>query len=144
MSDTMAIRLLSLLMLLVLSCSPSGRDGEEIERIMLAQQEAWNRGSVREFMQPYWPSDSLCFIGRRGVTKGWQATLDNYLMAYPDTSAMGRLQFTNSSVDVLSDDAAYVIGKWELFRSEDTLAGYYSLLWRKMSGKWLIVADHSS
>ncbi|MFN9798556.1 MAG: DUF4440 domain-containing protein, partial [Bacteroidota bacterium] len=80
----MAIRLLSLLMLLVLSCSPSGRDGEEIERIMLAQQEAWNRGSVREFMQPYWPSDSLCFIGRRGVTKGWQATLDNYLMAYPE------------------------------------------------------------
>lgn len=95
-------------------------------------------------MEPYWHSDSLQFIGKRGITHGWQATLDNYKKGYPDRAAMGTLQFTNLSIDVLSDSSAYVIGKWELFRTADTLSGHYSLLWKKMGDKWQIVADHSS
>jgi ketosteroid isomerase-like protein len=119
-------------------------ESSALDSIMLVQQDAWNRADIEGFMQPYWKSDSLCFIGKRGLTFGWQNTLDNYKKGYPDAAAMGRLQFTNHSLDVLSDDHAYVIGKWELFRVADTLSGHYSLLWKKISGKWVIVADHSS
>jgi len=121
-----------------------GAEASAIDSIMLAQQDAWNRADIEGFMQSYWKSDSLCFVGKRGLTFGWQNTLDNYKKGYPDAAAMGRLQFTNQSLDVLSDSQAYVIGKWELFRSADTLSGHYSLLWKKISGKWVIVADHSS
>ena len=125
---------------------PADRTAEaaSIDSLMQAQQSAWNNADIEGFMQPYWKSDSLCFIGKRGLTFGWQNTLDNYRKGYPDAAAMGRLQFTNHSLDVLSDDHAYVIGKWELFRVADTLSGHYSLLWKKISGKWVIVADHSS
>jgi hypothetical protein len=57
---------------------------------------------------------------------------------------MGKLQFTNLSMELIGDSSAYVIGKWELFRTIDTLSGHYSLLWKNRNGKWLIVADHSS
>ncbi len=111
---------------------------------MDAQQLAWNRGDLEGFMEGYWKSDSLRFIGKRGITFGWQPTLDNYKKSYPDTQAMGKLQFTNLTLELTGDSSAYVIGKWELFRTADTLNGHYSLLWKNIQGRWLIIADHSS
>jgi ketosteroid isomerase-like protein len=120
---------------------------EEKRRIadaMNAQQDAWNHANLEGFMAAYWRSDSLCFIGSRGLNYGWQTTLNNYQRSYPDAAAMGRLQFTNEALDVLDQNNAYVIGKWELFRTEDTLSGHYTLLWKKKAGEWVVVADHSS
>lgn len=115
-----------------------------IQQVMDQQQADWNRGDIDGFMQGYWASDSLRFIGKRGITFGWQSTLDNYKKSYPGNEAMGRLQFTNLKMETLSDSSAYVIGKWELFRTTDTLSGHYSLLWKNINGRWMIVADHSS
>jgi len=142
--------LIFLSLLLLFSCKERKQNSVNaeaigmIQQVMDRQEEAWNRGDLEGFMQGYWQSDSLRFIGKRGITYGWQATLDNYKKGYPDASAMGELQFTNLSMEITGDSTAYVIGKWELFRTEDTLAGHYSLLWRMLQGHWLIVADHSS
>jgi ketosteroid isomerase-like protein len=108
------------------------------------QQKAWNQGDLESYMNGYWKSDSLRFIGKRGITYGWQPTLDNYKKGYPNADAMGQLQFENLSMELTGDSSAYVIGKWMLFRTNDTLSGHYSLLWKCMNGRWLIVADHSS
>ncbi len=116
----------------------------ELNNLMLEQQASWNAGNIEDFMKHYWKSDSLMFIGKKGLNYGWQNTLDNYKKSYPDKAAMGRLQFTNLYNKTLSDSSAYIIGKWELFRTLDTLAGHYTLLWHKIDGKWVIVADHSS
>jgi ketosteroid isomerase-like protein len=127
--------------------SPKRSDAQSIaaiQAVMDTQQVAWNRGDIDGFMQGYWASDSLRFIGKRGITFGWQSTFDNYKKSYPGTEAMGRLQFTNLSMEITGDSSAYVIGKWELFRTADTLSGHYSLLWKCMNGRWIIVADHSS
>ena len=115
-----------------------------IRRIMADQELAWNRGDLEGFMQGYWQSDSLRFIGSRGLTYGWQQTLDNYKKGYPDADAMGKLKFTILSVEPLSKRSAYVIGKWHLARKAGDLSGHYTLLWKKLKGKWVIVADHSS
>ena len=57
---------------------------------------------------------------------------------------MGQLKFTILSVEQLSKRSAYVIGKWRLARKAGDLSGHYTLLWKKIKGKWVIVADHSS
>jgi hypothetical protein len=136
--------------LLIASCndSPSATDKisaiHAIQHVMDEQQAYWNRGDIEGFMQGYWQHDSLRFIGKRGITLGWQPTLDNYKKSYPGTENMGRLKFTNLSMEMTGDSSVYVIGKWELFRIADTLSGHYSLLWKNLDGNWLIVADHSS
>lgn len=119
-------------------------DEEKIRSVLAAQTEAWNRGDAEAFMQGYWKSDSLLFIGKSGVTRGWQNTLNNYKKGYPDTAAMGKLSFDIISVKQLSPDYAFVIGKWMLKRSIGDLSGHYTLLFRKLKGQWMIVADHSS
>jgi len=115
-----------------------------IRAIMAKQELAWNRGDLVDFMDGYWKSDSLRFIGSKGLTYGWQKTLDNYKKGYPDLDAMGKLKFTIISVEQLSGKSAYVIGKWYLTRTIGDLSGHYTLLWKKIQGKWVIVADHSS
>jgi ketosteroid isomerase-like protein len=115
-----------------------------IRSIMAAQEAAWNRGDLNTFMDGYWVSDSLCFIGSRGLTYGWKTTLANYRKGYPTPAAMGRLTFTIIRVEQLSRRSAFVIGGWHLAREQGDLSGHYTLLWKKKKGRWVIVADHSS
>lgn len=115
-----------------------------ISQRMADQQTAWNDGDLEGFMAAYWKSDSLTFIGKNGLKTGWQATLEGYQRGYPDRAAMGQLQFTNLALDSLDRSTWAVIGKWELFRTADTLAGHYSLIWQKRHGQWVIISDHSS
>ena len=50
---------------------------KEIRAVLALQDEEWNRGNIAGFMESYWKSDSLMFIGKSGITYGWQKTLDN-------------------------------------------------------------------
>lgn len=115
-----------------------------IEKIMHEQQVAWNKGDLDGFMLSYWNNDSLKFIGKNGITYGWKSTLANYKKSYPDKATMGELTFTIISVEELSKTSCYVIGKWDLKREKGDVGGYYTLLWKKIDGKWVIVIDHTS
>ncbi|WP_460500636.1 Cif family virulence factor, partial [Hymenobacter agri] len=83
-----------------------------IVQVLNTQTAAWNRGDIPGFMEGYWKSDSLVFIGRKGPTYGWQATLDNYRKGYPDAAAMGKLDFAGLRVSLLAPTAAQVVGRW--------------------------------
>jgi ketosteroid isomerase-like protein len=119
-------------------------DLQQIRKILAKQTKAWNKGDLVGFMQGYWKSEKLQFIGSKGIKYGWKATLEGYQKGYPNKEKMGILKFTILSVKKISKDAAFVIGKWHLTRKNDTPNGHFSLLWRKIKGQWVIVADHSS
>lgn len=121
-----------------------GMEELAIRKVLDNQVTAWNTGNLDKFMQTYWQNDSLMFIGKSGVTYGWQPTLDNYKKHYPDTAAMGKLTYTLLELKPLSSVYYYVIGKYDLRRSIGNLTGYFNLLFKKINGQWLIVTDHSS
>ena len=123
---------------------PSGGDETAIRTTLEEQRLAWNTGNIENFMSAYFQSDSLMFIGKSGITYGWQNTLNNYKKGYPDTAAMGKLDFNILEVKRLSAIYFFVVGKWYLTRSIGNVGGHFTLLWRKIKNKWVIVADHSS
>lgn len=111
----------------------------------LAQQTiAWNAGDLEKFMDGYWHSDSLMFIGKSGYSYGWQNVLKNYKKNYPDTVAMGKLDFKLITVKRLSGLYYSVVGKWHLKRFAGDEGGSFTLLFKKIKKKWLIIQDHSS
>ncbi|NVO84264.1 YybH family protein [Hymenobacter terrestris] len=113
--------------------------------VLSTQTAAWNRGDVAGFMEGYWQNDSLVFIGKSGLTYGWQPTLDNYRRSYPNPAAMGQLDFSRLQIRLLSPDVAQVIGRWHLARpAAGDLQGHFLLVMRRIAGKWVVVADHSS
>lgn len=123
----------------------SSKDKQIILSILQRQTENWNTANVEGFMKGYWESDSLMYIGKGGVTYGYARTLANYKKNYPDKAAMGTLKFDIIKVDFPSKNVAFVVGKWHLTRPEKgDIGGHYTLLWRKINGEWVIVADHSS
>ena len=119
-------------------------DSVAVVTAMARQETAWNRGDIDEFMETYWKSDNLQFIGANGPTYGWQQTLDNYKRRYPDREAMGKLSFDILTIDQRSPTVISLVGKFHLERTIGNLEGYFLLLWQKFDGKWLIVADHTS
>ena len=130
----------------LISCSDDGiKPEEQIKNVMLKQQECWNVGDIDCFMESYNNTDSLRFIGSKGINYGWQTTLDNYKKSYPDKATMGKLAFTFEEIKVFTAVDAYVLGKWELDRKEkENLGGYFSLIWKRINGEWVIISDHTS
>lgn len=117
---------------------------QSVHNIMLAQTQAWNKGNIAEFMQGYWNSDSLLFVGKNGPVYGYTTTLENYKKNYPDTVVMGKLQFNLLSIQQISPTHGFVLGKFLLTRKIGNASGYFTLWLRKINGKWLIIADHTS
>lgn len=119
-------------------------DEKAIRQILDEQTKHWNEGNLDAFMEGYWHSDSLMFIGKSGVTYGYKNALDNYKKGYSDTVQMGKLHFELVSLKRVEKDHYFVVGKWFLNRTVGNLNGVYTLLFRKINGQWMIVVDHSS
>ena len=137
--------LLGFLLLAQTAFSQKNNDEKEMLSLLNRQTADWNAGQIDAFMEGYWKSDSLSFMGASGVTYGWQNTLNNYKKRYPDLATMGQLKFDIVRMNRLEKNAYYLIGKWALTRPEKgNIGGYFSLIFRKIKGKWLIVSDHTS
>ena len=134
----------SLLTIISFSVFSQTKDETEVRNVLAKQNAAWNRGDVDAFMVGYWENDSLMFIGKSGVTYGYKNTLANYKKNYPDTAAMGQLTFTLIKVKKLSPEYFHVTGKYYLTRTIGDASGHFTLVFRKINGKWLIISDHSS
>ena len=142
MKQTLII-MLATLMSSQLFAQPN-KDQKEIFDLLNRQTLSWNKGNIDEFMKGYWNNDSLMFIGKSGVTYGYNNTLNNYKKNYSDSAQMGKLFFDIKMVKKLSPEYYWVLGKWFLKRSVGDVGGHYTLLFRKIKGRWMIVADHSS
>lgn len=136
--------LLAVFYLLTQAAFAQGTDRAQILKVLADQTTAWNNGDMDKFMTGYLKSDSLMMIGKAGITYGYKQILDNYKRNYSDQSKMGTLFFDILEVKKLSREYYFVVGKWFLKRTAGDVGGHYTLLFRKIKGKWMIVADHSS
>lgn len=136
--------LFTIIFFFIFSSLAQKNDKALILKVLSNQQSAWNNGDIETYMKGYWQNDSLMFIGKSGITYGWQQTLNNYKKNYPDTAAMGKLNFDFIEIKRLSVNYFFVVGKWHLARTIGNLNGVFTLLFRKIKNKWVIIKDHSS
>src|SRR5215468_10287674 len=113
----------------------------EIESVLHAQQDAWNRGDIEAFMNGYWKSEHTVFVSGDDVTRGWQKVLDRYKKKYSDRAKMGALTFSEIEITPLSNDSAVALGSWRLKRSGDEPHGRFTLIFRHFPDGWKIIQD---
>ena len=140
-----------LLSLLVAVCSfPTlaqekvDKDVQAVLKVLEVQQEAWNKGDIDAFMEGYWKSDELQFVGGNGPTYGWQATKEGYKRRYPNRDAMGKLSFKIINTNRRDKKVISLVGKFTLTRTIGDLSGHFLLIFQKIKGEWLIVADFTA
>ncbi|MFY7694600.1 MAG: YybH family protein [Sediminibacterium sp.] len=131
-------------MLISVSSMAQSNDEKIIRNILADQISFWNKGDIPGFMQGYWNSDSLVFVGKNGPTYGYNNTLRNYQKNYPNKDYMGILNFDILSVQPMEKDHFFVIGKFMLQRKVGDASGHFTLIFRRINGVWKIVSDHSS
>jgi uncharacterized protein (TIGR02246 family) len=116
----------------------------EIKSVLTAQQDAWNRGDIDSFMNGYARAPSTVFVSEDEVRRGWETVRERYRVKYSDRAKMGKLSFSEIEVTMLSPDAAVVLGRWRLKRTNDEPHGRFTLIFNRLPEGWRIVHDHTS
>jgi hypothetical protein len=127
----------------------SAAAGVEVEAMLHASADSWNRGDLEGFLDDYWRSEELTFSGEEGVTRGWEDVRSRYLNSYwSDGATRDSLRFEAIEVTELGQEHALALGQYVLFRPEEgglvSGTGFFSLVLGKMEGDWKILHDHTS
>lgn len=133
--------------LLLTACpKPTSSPASDLEAVLAAQADAWNRGDIPAFMDTYVKSNALRFASGGTVQRGWRQTLERYQTRYPTTEAMGRLAFEDLETMMLSPEWAEVHGRYRLYRDNEygNATGLFTLLMQKTPDGWKIRHDHTS
>jgi hypothetical protein len=89
----------SILLASSLIASSQNKDEKAILQILDRQTKSWNEGNIDAFMNGYWNNDSLVFIGKSGLSYGYETALSNYKKNYGDTAQMGKIKFQHPSIE---------------------------------------------
>ncbi len=124
---------------------PDRSDVAEIEALLRAQTDAWNRGDLHAFVAGYAESElRMTFVGSKGtVVRGRAALEERYLKSYPQ-GQRGRLTFDDLDIRRVGPDAYLVLGRWALARPPDDPHGMFTLVFERGPEGLQIVHDHSS
>lgn len=110
---------------------------------MQASSICWNNGDFEGYMDVYWKSDSMLFMGLNNITYGWQSTIDRYKQNYPTKAHRGTLTYDYKDFIQLSDNCVLLVGSFHLEREIGNAEGNFSLVWKIIDGEWKIILDHT-
>ena len=122
----------------------SQENEKAIEKILLAQVAAWNAGDIDGYMKGYWNSDSTVFVSGGSLTRGYSGVLSRYKKSYDTREKMGKLEFAELQVRMVTQTLGVATGVWRLHRANDQPWGRFTLLVEKKPEGWRIVHDHTS
>ncbi|MEM9706359.1 MAG: nuclear transport factor 2 family protein [Pseudomonadota bacterium] len=114
-----------------------------IRSVINAQAAAWNEGDLNAFMEGYWKSPNMRFVSGTDVTSGWAQTLRRYQDRYRDGGPLGVLSFRDLEVEMVTNDVAVVVGRYNLDDGGARDNGVFTLVMRRFDGAWRIVHDHT-
>ncbi len=118
----------------------------DVVKVLLAQEEAWNRGDLTGFASGYKDAPDTLFVTRQ-VMRGFAGLVDEYKHDYPTRAAMGTLGYSELEVRGLDEHFAVAIGKYHLERTKKeggNADGIFTLVFEKTDKGWKIVVDHTT
>ena len=122
------------------------REQLDVVKIILAQQEAWNKGDLDGYLSHYKNAPDT-----QAVLANLVRGLDNIRAAYrqnfPNKDAMGTIEDTDVGVRELGDHFALATGRYHLTRSKKAggpAEGTFSELFEKTAAGWQIIFSEST
>jgi ketosteroid isomerase-like protein len=124
----------------------ASRQELNIIKVLLAQENAWNKGDLAGYVSGFKDSPDTLFITHQ-IFRGFAGLLDEYKRDYPNRAAMGTLSFSDLEVHPLDENFAVVTGRYRLERGKKeggNAEGLFSLVFENTDNGWKIVVDHTT
>jgi ketosteroid isomerase-like protein len=124
----------------------ASRQELNIIKVLVAQENAWNKGDLAGFTSSFKDSPDTLFITHQ-LFRGFAGLLDEYKHDYPNKAAMGTLTYSDLEVHPLDENFAVVVGKYHLERTKKdggSADGLFSLVFENTDNGWKIVVDHTT
>jgi ketosteroid isomerase-like protein len=124
----------------------ASREQLDVVKVLLAQQDAWNRGDIGAFAQSYKDAPDTVVVTRQ-ISHGFAGLLEEYRRDYPTRAAMGTLTFSELEARPLDVQFAIVVGKYHLDRGKKeggNADGLFSMVLEKTAKGWKIILDHTT
>jgi uncharacterized protein (TIGR02246 family) len=132
----------------VVETAPSTDPTTMIIATLQASTDAWNRGDLEGFLEPYLDSPQTTFAGSSGVTRGKDAIRSTYQSSYWKSGTPAEaLRFDEIEVRPLGADHALAVGRYvvsDRVSGAQTATGLFSLVLVRTPQGWKILHDHSS
>ena|SRR5688572_25897698 len=136
--------ILSMLLVLLAATGAVADPVSEITAMMMEQDDAWNRGDLDGFLQPYDDSGRLVFVST-SVIRSAAELEQKYKKRYGAGGAdFGKLSFSELQVEELVPGLARAWGKWTVQEKSKKSSGWFTLILQKEENRWRIIHDHSS
>jgi ketosteroid isomerase-like protein len=124
----------------------ASRQELNIIKVLLAQENAWNKGDLAAFTATFKDSPDTLFVTHQ-ILRGYTGLLDEYKHDYPNKAAMGTLGYSDLEVHPLDENFAVVVGKYHLERSKKDggiTEGLFTLVFENTDNGWKVVVDHTT
>lgn len=136
--------LISIILVAIVSCNVKDNAQQEISDVLKNQTDEWNKGNIDGFMQGYWNSKDLRFITKRGIKFSYDSVSNGYKKSYNTPEKMGKLTFSKLQFfDLDQHELKQVYGMWKVNKTNEADSGNFSLIFKKIEGKWKIIVDHT-
>lgn len=118
----------------------------DVVKIILAQQNAWNKGDLDAYLSHYKDApDTQAVLAN--LVRGVDNIRGAYKQNFPNKDSMGTIEDTDIEVKALGDNYALATGKYHLNRpkkSGGAVEGTFMELFEKTQAGWQIIFSQSS
>jgi uncharacterized protein (TIGR02246 family) len=118
----------------------------DVVKIILAQQNAWNKGDLDAYLSHYKESpDTQAVLAN--LVRGIDAVRSAYKQNFPNKDTMGTIEDTDIEVRALGDNYALATGKYHLNRPKKSggpVEGTFMEIFEKTANGWQIIFSQST
>lgn len=118
----------------------------DVVKIILAQQNAWNKGDLDGYLSHYKDApDTQAVLAN--LVRGIDAVRAAYRQNFPNKDSMGEIEDSEIEVRALGDTYALATGRYRLNRSKKSggsAEGTFTELFEKTSNGWQIIFSQST
>jgi uncharacterized protein (TIGR02246 family) len=118
----------------------------DVVKIILAQQNAWNKGDLDGYLSHYKDApDTQAVLAN--LVRGVDNIRAAYRQNFPNKDAMGEIEDTDIDVRAMGDSYALATGKYHLNRSKKSggaIDGTFMELFEKTPNGWQIIFSQST
>jgi uncharacterized protein (TIGR02246 family) len=124
----------------------ASREQLDVTKIVLAQENAWNKGDLETYLSYYKDAPDTEAI-LNGPVRGFDAIRNAMRQSFPNRDAMGSLEQSSVEVRELGPDHALAIGHYKLIRSRKNggeAEGNFTEIFEKTEAGWKLVFSENT